>query len=344
MWKETLRFLEPNLSGIGGLHLGPTCDRIVVDDVLPVLVAAHPALHLVPNVDIRELLMQEIVDHLEAVGRRGEHVCFVEPKYAEHGPDEQEELARYLRSRYGLRMLHADPAELSLRDGEVMCDGVVVDAAYRDYSVLDLLDLRAEGVDIEPMRQLLRENRMISSIAAELDVKATFEVLTDPQLAERHFRPDERQVFRRHVQWTRIVSDRRTSLPGGGSGDLLEVVRRDRDHLVLKPNRGYGGEGVVLGPMVDQATWDAAVDHALSDADDRWVVQALASIPHVDVPEVGGDGLIRDEPYFVVMGFAPSKYGLGVLARTSQSHVVNVAQRGGMCSVMIGTNLPGVEE
>jgi hypothetical protein len=36
------------------------------------------------------------------------------------------------------------------------------------------------------------------------------------------------------------------------------------------------------------------------------------------------------------MGFAPSKYGLSVLGRASQKQVVNVAQRGGMCSVMIG--------
>jgi hypothetical protein len=343
MWRETLRFLEPNLTGIGGLHLVPTCDGIVADVVLPVLSQIDPALHLARNVDVRELLMQEIIDHLEAIGRRGEHVCFVEPKYADHGPDEQEELARYLRSRYGLRMLHADPGELTLRRDEVVHDGVVVDVAYRDYSVLDLLDLQAEGVDIEPMRRLLRENRMISSIGADLDGKSSFEVLTDPVLAERHFRPEECQLFRRHVQWTRLVADRRTSLPGGGEGELLEFARRERDHLVLKPNRGYGGEGVMVGPAVDQGTWERALEHSLIDPDDRWVVQALAPIPLIDFPQVGGDGRVSDEPYFVVMGFAPSKYGLGVLARASHHHVVNVAQRGGMCCVVIGAPIPGIE-
>jgi hypothetical protein len=36
------------------------------------------------------------------------------------------------------------------------------------------------------------------------------------------------------------------------------------------------------------------------------------------------------------MGFAPSKYGVAIMARASQKRVVNVAQRGGMCAVAIG--------
>src|SRR5205823_2932337 len=27
MWKDSLRFMEPNLSGVGGLHLVPTADQ-----------------------------------------------------------------------------------------------------------------------------------------------------------------------------------------------------------------------------------------------------------------------------------------------------------------------------
>jgi hypothetical protein len=343
MWKDTLRFLEPNLSGIGGLHMGPACDRIVADEVLPLLARADPGLHLVSNVDLRELLMQEIVDHLEAIGRRGQHVCFVEPKYATDGPDEQEELGRYLRGRYGLRMLHADPGELALRGDEVVHEGVVVDVAYRDYSVADLVELEAEGVDVEPMRRLLRENRMITSIAGDLDCKSCFEVFTDLELAARHFRAEEQQMFRRHVPWTRIMADRRTSLPGGGEGDLYEFARREREHLVLKPNRGYGGEGVLVGPTVHEADWEAALSQAMVDPDQRWVVQALAVVPIVDFPVVDGDS-VGEEPFFVVMGFVPSKYGLGVLARASQAHVVNVAQRGGMCAVVIGSLAPGLDD
>src|SRR5262245_42839276 len=37
MWKDTLRFVEPNLSGIGGLHLVPTAEGIVAEVGVPVL-------------------------------------------------------------------------------------------------------------------------------------------------------------------------------------------------------------------------------------------------------------------------------------------------------------------
>ncbi len=66
------------------------------------------------------------------------------------------------------------------------------------------------------------------------------------------------------------------------------------------------------------------------------MVQALANIPVYLFPVVGPDGKVKVEPFYTVMGFAPSKYGLAILGRASQKQVVNVAQRGGMCVVMIG--------
>src|SRR5262249_28126174 len=154
---------EPNLSGVGGLHLIPTCERIVADVVLPVLEGHDEQLHLELGHDIRQLLMQEVLDHLEAIGRPAQTVCFVEPKYAGSGPDEQEALAQYFNERHGLKIMHADPSELSLSGGEVCYNGVPVDLAYRDYAVYDLIALEREGVDVEPMRTLFRQNRIISS-------------------------------------------------------------------------------------------------------------------------------------------------------------------------------------
>jgi hypothetical protein len=335
MWKASLRFVEPNLSCIGGLHLVPTCDRIVADVVLPVLQEYDRDLRLEICTDIRELLMQEMLDHLEAIGRPARHICFVEPKYAGSGPDEQEALAQYYHQRQGLTIMHADPRELTHRGNEVYYNGLPVDLAYRDYPVTDLIDLEKEGVDIEPMRALFRQNRMISSITAELDQKSCWEILTDPQFTQKYYSADERQVFRRHILWTRLISDRKTELPDGQVGDLLAYVRREQETLVLKPNRNFGGEGVTIGHTMTHAEWGAALDRALADRD-RWVVQQLASIPVNDFPVVGPDGAVHMEPFYLVMGFAPSKYGVAILGRASQKQVVNVAQRGGMCAVMIG--------
>jgi hypothetical protein len=335
MWKNSLRFVEPNMQGIGGLHLIPTCENIVAEVVLPAIRAHDPQLQLEVGRDIRALLVQEILDHLEAIGRVPDNICFVEPKYAGSGPDEQEALARYFHDRHGMTIMHADPAELTLQNGEVCYEGKPVTLAYRDYPVYDLIALEREGVDVEPMRTLFRQNRIISSITAELDQKSCWEILTDTRFTEKYFSADERQVFRRHILWTRILSDRATVLPGGQTGSLLEFVRRDRERLVLKPNRAFGGEGVMLGPSQTQTEWEQALERALADSE-RWVVQRLASIPVSEFPVVGPDGALHVEPFYTVMGFAATNYGLAVLGRASQKQVVNVAQRGGMCAVMVG--------
>lgn len=335
MWKESLKFVEPNLSGIGGLHLTPMSERIVQDLVFPMLRSSDPDLKLEIGQDIRELLMQEVLDHAEAMGRKAATLCLLEAKYVSSGIDEQEDLAKYYHEKYGLRVMHADPSELTIDGREVCYQGVPIDYAYRDYSVLDLVALQQKGINVEPMRLLMQQNRIISSIAAELDQKACWEILTDPQFTQRYFSPEERQVFRRHILWTRVVGERTTRLMDGETGDLLPFLREERESLVLKPNRAYGGEGVLLGMSVSQAEWDAAIERAVA-APGQWVAQQLASIPVYEFPVVSDDGQVHSEPFYTVMGFAPSRYGLAIMGRASQKQVVNVAQRGGMCVAAIG--------
>jgi hypothetical protein len=116
-WLRTLWFVEPNLAGIGGLHLVPSAERVLARTMLPALHALDPALQLETAQDIRGLLMQELVDHIEGIGRTGQTICFVEPKYADSGPDEQAELARYVRDRFGVTVCHASSSSPATRSG-----------------------------------------------------------------------------------------------------------------------------------------------------------------------------------------------------------------------------------
>jgi len=334
MWKDSIKFMEPNLSGIGGLHIGPTSAGVLADLVVPALLAQDHTIQLQCTDDIRELLLQDMLEHLDATERPGGNIVLVDPKYESEGPDEPEALAAYYRERHHLPVSHADVSELRLRGDDVFYGDIRVDLAYRDASVLDLMDLADDGVDIAPMRALLRQNRVISSITAELDQKSCFEVFTDPSLAEQILSVEERQVMRRHVLWTRLVSERNTSSPAGEPIDLLEYARKARELLVLKPNRSYGGEGVVVGPTATDTEWATALDRALAD-EERWVVQQIASIPVKSFHVLDGDDHVRMEPFYIVMGFAPTRYGVAVVTRASQEPVVNVAQRGGMCAVMV---------
>jgi carboxypeptidase Taq len=338
-WQDSLRFMEPNLSGVGGLHFGPLAETLVMRDVVPTLTGYDPTLAIELPRDQRDLFLQVLLDHGRAIGRSGTNLCLVEPKYVAEGPEEQSHLVEYFRSRRGIELTHADPRELRLVGDEVYYEDTRVDVAYRDYELRDLLALETEhGVRLDAIRALFRQNRMVSSIGGDLDHKSCWEVLTTEELASRYFSISERQLYRRHVLWTRILSDRRTETPDGVL-DLPEYVRARREELVLKPNRGYGGTGVHLGASVSQSEWDELLDGALAEQHDphrQWVVQAAAALPVHMFPVLDERGRTHEEPFYAVMGFAATDHGLGIIARVSQKQVVNVAQRGGLAAVLIG--------
>lgn len=338
-WQDSLQFLEPNLSGVGGIQLGPLADSLVVRDIVPTIIAHDPGLTIDQPRDQRDLFLQVLLDHARAVGRTGRNICLVEPKYEADGPNEQSAMARYFRERHGVTVVHADPTELRLEGEEVWYQDTCIDVAYRDYEMRDLLELEQEqGGPLQAMRALFRQNRMVSSAGGDFDHKSCWELLTDDQLVRRHFSNRERLLFQRHILWTRILSSRSTSLPHG-YGDLPTYARDFREQLVLKPNRSYGGEGVHVGSLIPQAEWEELLAEALRAQDDpseSWVVQAVANLPVQEFPVVDADGRVHYEPFYSVLGFAPTDHGLAMLCRVSQKQVVNVAQHGGLAPVLIG--------
>jgi carboxypeptidase Taq len=338
-WQDTLHFMEANLSGVGGINYAPLAEQLVMRDIVPTLLDHDPALRIELPRDQRDLFIQVLIDHARALGRTKCRLSFVEPKYAEDGINEQSVLSEYLGKRHNLTITHADPCELRMKDGDVYYGDECVDVAYRDYEVRDLIELEQElGKPLEAMRHLFKQNRVVSSLVGDFDHKSCWEVLTDPAIAEKYFSAEECRLFRRHVLWTRIVADRKTTLPHNVDGDLLEYMRLHREELVMKPNRSYGGEGVTIGASTSPADWEKLIDEAVAntaDTEANWVVQKATRLPVHEFPIVGQDGRVFTEPFYAVMGFAPTENGLGIMCRVSQKQVVNVAQHGGMAAVLV---------
>ncbi len=338
-WQDSLQFLEPNLSGVGGIHLGPLAETLVMRDVVPTIESHDPDLAIELPRDQRDLFLQVLLDHARSLGRPGNDICLIEPKYVAEGPNEQSHLVTYYRAQRGIELCHADPRELRLEGDEVYYEDTRIDVAYRDYEIRDLLALEREaGTKLDAVRALFRQNRMVSSIGGDLDHKSCWEILTDDTLAARYFSAAERHLFHRHVLWTRVLSERTTTLPRG-HGDLPEFVRAHREELVIKPNRGYGGTGVHVGAATNEADWDALIGRALRSADDpqaSWVVQSATALPVHMFPVLDASGRAHNEPFYAVMGFAPTDHGLGIICRVSQKQVVNVAQHGGLAPVLLG--------
>jgi carboxypeptidase Taq len=338
-WQDSLRFMEPNLSGVGGIHFGPLAEMLVMRDVVPTLLSHDPSLAIEPPRDQRDLFLQVLLDHARTVGRKSANICLIEPKYVAEGPPEQSHLVAYYRVHRGITLHHADPRELRLVGDEVYHEDTCIDVAYRDYEIRDLLALEREGgKPLEAIRALFRQNRIVSAIGGDLDHKSCWELFTRDDLAARYFSVADRQLFRRHILWTRVVADRTTDTPHGRT-DLPDFIRTHREELVLKPNRSYGGTGVHLGAGVTQADWERLLDAALAKQDhphESWVVQSAAILPVHLFPVLDERNRRHDEPFYAVMGFAPTDHGLGIICRVSQKQVVNVAQHGGLASVLIG--------
>lgn len=338
-WRDSLKFLEPNLSGIGGIYDVPVAEQSVLRDIVTAIQKHDPGLVIEAPPDQRELLLQLLLDHAQALGRPMRNLCFIDPMDIMEGPNEQPSLMRFFHERHGVNVVHADPRELRLQGDEVYWRDVCVDIVYRDYEMRDLINLgRREGHDMAAMRALFRQNRVVSSIGGDFDHKSCWEILTDEGIAADYFSAEERQLFHRHILWTRLLSDRRTTLPRG-EGDLVEYVRSHREELVLKLNRSYGGYGVTLGTHTSESEWEELINRALSFSDDpeqSYVVQTATGLPVKEFPVINGQGRIHEEPFFVVLGFSPTEGGLATVARASQKAVVNLAQHGGLAVMLIG--------
>jgi uncharacterized circularly permuted ATP-grasp superfamily protein len=158
-----------------------------------------------------------------------------------------------------------------------------------------------------------------------LHKKASLAVLSDERNAGL-FTASQRDAIARHVPWTRVIEERRTTVDGT-TVELMPWILEHRDELVLKPNDDYGGAGIVLGWEVDDTTWQAAVTRGQAAPS---IVQRKIALPREPFPAIINGRLAIDDR---IVDTAPFCYhGAwmdGLLTRISTSTLVNVTAGGG---------------
>lgn len=330
-WAEDFWFLEPNSVGIGGVHYIPATAGTVQALVAPWLRRTFPTLRVGMMDDIRDLLLGALRAHARAIGRRRLHVAFLEDQAERSGTDEFEHVAAYFR-RQGVKAVATDPRHLRLNGAEIYANDFPVDVFYRDSEVTELLAVERAGVPMGVVREAFRRNQVISSIAGEFDHKSAWELFTSPRFS-RYFTPAQRALFARHVLWTRLIWERRTTDPAGRVVDLAAYIRRHRASLTIKPNREYGGIGVTFGHATSQPAWERALEAALRKPGST-VVQRTARVHAEWFPQIAPDGRVTLMPRYAVTGFAATPRGLAILGRASSAAVVNVSRGGGLIAVL----------
>jgi hypothetical protein len=228
----------------------------------------------------------------------------------------------------GVPTIVCDPAELSFDGRSLAAGGTRIDMVYRRVLLNDIVARRAECaalVDAYRSGTVCVANTFRCKLPHK---KAFFAVLTDPA-HDALFSTAERDAIRRHVPWTRLLADVATDR-SGTRGGLLELARRDRDEIVLKPNDEYGGKGVLLGWETASNAWEAALHGALSDPPGSWIIQERIAVRREVFPQFDAAGRVVMSDMLVDLAPYLFRGRLGgYLTRLSATGLANVTSGGG---------------
>lgn len=236
-----------------------------------------------------------------------------------------------LRERFearGISTLVSDPRDLAFDGRTLSAQGRKIDLVYRRVLINDMVLHPAECnalVRAYEARAVCVANTLRCKIPHK---KAFFAVLTDEQ-NEKLFSAAEHKLIRQHVPWTRRLRDTRT-MHNGETIELLNYVRENRENFVMKPNDEYGGTGVTLGWETPAPAWDTAIQKAIAEPQNAWVVQERIKVRRETFPYADPQGSVamRD----MLVDFAPYLFRgklAGYLCRLSATGLANVTSGGG---------------
>jgi len=229
----------------------------------------------------------------------------------------------------GYQTVIADPSDLTYSGGRLRFGDFHIDIVYKRVVIHEFL----ERCDADhPLARAYADGRVCVANSFRTKIahkKAIFAILNDPNYAEL-FTPHEIETFQRHVPWTRRLTPGRTTFENA-ERDLMDVLRVERERLVLKPNDDYGGHGVVIGWETSKDDWEQAISLALKRP---YVVQERVPLRKTAIPSFAG--VVQMEEMFI--DFNPFLFHNeveGALIRLSSSSLLNVTSGGGQTALLV---------
>lgn len=329
---ERFQLFEVNSVDVGGIHYASASREVLLGALRGAGLSGLSLDASTAGADPRRVLLAELRRHARRIGRDLNFLAIAENQDFTTGITEAQSLVEFFQQQ-GLDAACVDVRafEQHPRHG-VRALGRTVDVIYRNVELRDLAELEAGGANLTGLRAAMAAGRVCSSAYGELDHKSLWELLTSPDFA-RHLTPRERDLARRHVPWTRLLSERRTPSPQGRDVDLPSYVAKGRNSLVMKPNRSCGGQGVTIGRAVSASTWEDTLNEALA-APGTWVVQSFIPLPRRKTVVRGPSGRMKADSVYAVYGVFAAGRQVAFVGRASQQPVVNVMQGGGMMAVL----------
>ena len=330
-WEEGFSFFEVNGVGVGGMWYGPAAGEVALKTVVRELRKLDSHFRPIPTQNMGLLLLGLIQAQRKKLGRRRGAIALAMEKASGSNFIEFERLAK-LYTKLGSPTIVIEPTDLYLKNDDLFAFGEKVDLVYRDTTLSELCYFEEKGFDLRGIREGFHRGQIISSLEGEFDHKSAFEVFTNSEYAAA-FSRKELELFKRYVLWTRLLTERKTTNPKEKKIDLLPFTLKQQNDLVLKPNRLYGGKGIVFGREVNRASWQKKIEAVVKEPGE-WVIQQLGKLRKKSFFSPL-DQKARLKSYYVVSGFFATEKGLGMVGRMSENTIVNVARRGGLTPILL---------
>lgn len=164
---------------------------------------------------------------------------------------------------FGLDFHLGEVGDVTERNGALYLRGTKIDVILRTFSVEELCAAPDGEALAEPVLRAHRAGTVALWTPMESSLfgnKTCLGLISDPRTQAR-LTPGERALVDRVLPWTR-------SLAGDLGQADEEVVARcldNRERMILKPNAGYGGAGVVAGWECGDAAWLQALKASTPD-------------------------------------------------------------------------------
>ena len=324
----TYRLLETNTDCPGGVIQNGMAARIWSGEVNPLTVGLDLDVTTQPFAVDSDCFLHELLNsHYLRTGQSAQRSLIV--NYRGRYTNETDWMVRGLR-RLGLDADLADAGQLSRGPGGLRDTfGKIVDLTYNKYELRDFIN----EPDVVPYMAAAAADEVtfVNPLIAQwvLADKAIFALLTDERFAE-YFSASERDLIRRHIPWTRVVTGGTTTGPDGSRVDLQKYILEKRQSLVLKPVNGTRGEGVLIGCQTDDGTWRDCLCEALRTK--PYIAQDYIEAPRIWTlhPDMGSMNMASGLDVYVFGG-----HFAGFQARASIDPVMNIGRRGVLLPVAI---------
>ena len=242
--------------------------------------------------------------------------------------NELEVLQKYFRNR-GYDCVIAQPQDCTFENGSLMVEGAPVELVYRRGATTWWISHAKEYTALWNAYKagaICMANPLNSKLAGK---KSLMAVLQSDAMKDK-LTEEEKDIVRKHIPWTRIVIDEKTTYDGKPV-NLLDFLRENRAGMVLKPVGLFGGKNVAIGHEMSDREWQEVLETAVKE---RYVAQEYIPIPEISLPVYDQNGPRFENKKVNINFFAFNGVYAGGMARVSDSSIINISAGGGLIPLM----------